>query len=315
MKKAVLLFVSGCFAVAASCSTTHPKLQFFKLDSNYSIGDTEDKFTFRMPNPVIVITSQQNERETPSLKPVFTPTVKSREGMYAIRSADPWFVDTKYTIGYQQNSFLLKSFGIELTDNRVKYVQELGAIVSVVIPLAVAAAPPPGATPRKEANLAQLLPYNVDVADCFGDKLDVQNADETVSCSMILRDKDGHDSSWKVTIITDRNNQNSTVSYDDFFTNRGKVSANFPVPDCKEGFVYLEDGKQRFGSPITFANPTRLTTVPIPGKGSITYHPICSADTAYAPPDVAKPLDLLKTTIDQVAAARKAYEDAKKSEQ
>jgi hypothetical protein len=317
MKKTFLLFMSACFVVTASCAT-QPKLRFYKLGSDYSTNDTKDKFTFKMPSPVIGITVQKNEHEKPGWKPVFTSAVTSRKEMYAIKSGDPWYVDTKYTIAYQQNSFLLKSLGVELTDNRVKYTQVLGSIAATIIPLAFAVGPPPTKPPDDELDkLLPNLPYNVNVADCFGSTLDLDTqdaADKQVSCKKAINDEKGQDTGWEVIIVTERNNKNSTVSYDNFFTTDGYVSSEFPVPDCKEGFVFLEyknSGRPYFSS-ITFANPTRLTTVPIPAKGSITYHPICSADTAYGPADVANPLELLKTTIDQVAAAKKAYDGAKK---
>ena len=323
MKKTFLLVVIGCFAVTASCTTPHPKLKFFKLDSNYSIEDTKDKLTFKMPSPVIAITVQENKEEKPPWKPVFTSTVTSREGMYAIQSADSWYVETKYTIAYQQNSFLVKSLSVELTDNRLKYIQEVGSIVAAAIPLiALVAVKPPALSEEESLEvLRKNLPYNVKVADCFGSFLDDPPKPEDagkpvskkVSCETKIMGRKGEDTGWKATIVADRNNQKSLVSYDTFFTKDGYVSTDFPVPDCKEGFVFLEyNGEIRFSSPITFANPTRLTTVPIPAKGSITYHPVCSADTVSSTADVAKPLELLKTTIDQVATAKKAYDEATK---
>jgi hypothetical protein len=267
-----------------------------------------------MPSPVIAITAEQKGNEA---KLAFTSTVTSREGMYAFQSANEWYVDAKYTIAYQQNSFLLKSLGVELTDNRLKYIQEVGSIVVAVIPLAFAA-PPPSAEDPLRTKLLSNLPYNVNVAHCFGGILDQPKKGDAnmpvnpVFCEEPIRDKNGVDTGWKATIVADPNNKNTTVSYDEFFTKDGHVSTDFPVPDCKEGFVYLEyDNDIKYASPITFTNPTRLTTVPIPAKGSITYHPICSADTASSAADVAKPLELLKTTIDQVAAAKKAWKDAK----
>jgi hypothetical protein len=314
MKKTCLLFLIGCLAVTASCAI-QPKLNFYKLKSDYTTEDTKDKFTFKMPSPVIAITVQKNKDETPPWKPVITSTSKSREGMYAIKSADPWYVDTKYTIAYQQNSFLLKSLSIELTDNRLKYIQEAGSIVAAVIPLVAAVA----ALPSDIDKLLPYLPYNINVAECFGNTLDADDAGKMVSCKMKIKDKEGKDKDkegkdidWNVAIVTDRNSKNSTIPYDEFFTEGGHVSTDFPVPDCKEGFVSLEyKGDMMFVSPITFANPTKLTTVRIPAKGSITYHPICSADTVSSTADIAKPLELLKATIDQVAAAKKAFDQAK----
>jgi hypothetical protein len=302
MKKIVLLFIICCFAVTAGCSATHPKLRFLSLDPNYDIQNNKDKYIFKMPRPVITISAQKDENATPPWKPAFTSTVNSRPGVYAIKSEEPWYIDAKFAIAYQQNSFLLKSFGIDLTDNRVKYIQQLGAIAVAAIPLVIAMAP---ADPLEA--LRKNLPYNVDVAVCFGTTLDSLDAREKVSCEIPIGD-----SGWKVEIVTDRNDE-TTISYDKYFTKEGVVSTNFPVPDCKEGFVSLVfQSERKFVSPITFANPTKLAAVVTPSKGSITFHPICSADTAYDTADVATPLELLKTTIDQVKAAEQAYRDAKK---
>lgn len=305
MKKLFLLLIMVCLIGAGSC-TTQPKLTFYKLGSD---STTRDKFTFKMPSPVIVITGQQNEKEIPSWKPVFTSTVTPRNTLYAIKSANAWYIDAKYTISYQQNSSMLKSFGVELIDNRAKYIQELGSVAAALIPFLI------GAPPKVQDDiLRKILPYNVNVNECFGTALDMKGDGNLVSCEMPLKDKDGKDTDWKVIVVTDRNDQSKTTSYESFFTKDGYVSTDFPVPDCKEGFVYLKyQNEIQYLSPITFTNPTRLTTVPIPAKGSVTYHPICSADTVYAPADVAKPLDLLKTTIDQVVAAKKAYEQAIKA--
>jgi hypothetical protein len=264
----------------------------------------------KMPTPIIAITAQQDAKGGAATI-AYTATVKPREGVYGIKPADPWYIDTNYSIAYQQNSFLLKSLTVEMTDNRSTYIQEAGAIVAAAIPFVVAAVP--GPAPTGETDLQKLLPYNVDVADCFKGNLDAPDAKEKVSCSSKIEDKNGQPSAWTVTIVTDRNNSTSTFSYDDIFSASGRLSKNFPVPDCKEGFVSLEyNGTRNYISAITFANPTRLTSVPIPAKGSITYHPACSADTAYNASGAAKPLDLLKTTIDQVATAIKDYEAAKK---
>jgi hypothetical protein len=323
MNKKFLLFIIGCFAVTASCATPEPKLKFFKLAPGYSTEDIKGKLTFKMPSPVITISDpdQKNEKDPSSWEPVFTSSVRSGKEMYAIESADPWYIETKYTIAYQQNSFLLKSLNIDLTDNRLKYIQDVGTIAATIIPFVAGvpfkAAPPPkppGEAPE-QIELRKNLPYSVDVARCFGTTLDEKAPSGKVSCEVPITDRNGKDIGWKAIIVTDNNNKNSTVSYDDLFTKEGKVSTDFPVPDCKEGFVYLQfkDDPKLFSSPITFTNPTRLTSVPMPAKGTITYHPICSADTTSSAAEIAKPIELLKTTVDQIAAAKKAWDDAHKN--
>jgi hypothetical protein len=275
-----------------------------------------------MPKPIISITDQQKDKDISQWEPTMTASVKSREGIYAIKADDPWYINSTLSIAYQQNSFLFKSFSIEVTDNRTKYIQQAGSILATIIPF-IAAVPPPQPQPQPEDNgleeLRRNLPYNVDVEDCFGGKLDEPSNDTTdksklVSCEEPINDRNGKDTGWKVMIVTEHNNKNSSISYEEFFTKDGYSATNFPIPECKEGFVYLQynNNKKLYSSPITFANPTRLVAIPIPPKGSITYHPICSADSTSSSADIANPLDLIKTTIDQLAAAKKAYDSVTK---
>lgn len=298
----VLSLVTGC--------TVQPKLKFSQLKEGFSVADVADKYTFNMPTTVITVSVKEPEKDSgETWKPVFSAANVPGDKLYAIGSADSWFVDTKYTLGYQQNSTMLKSFGVELTDNRVKYMQEVGGIAVSLIPLILAL---DGQV--QDDGLAVLkknLPMNIDVAKCFVDALDKKYEGEKVSCNHEIKDKNGKSINWTAQLVTDKNNINSTSSYESFFNN--ETRKDFPVPECKTAYVALTyKGTQSFISPpITIANPTRVTVIPTPAKGSITYHPICSADTLYSPPDVAKPLDLIKATIDQVAAAKKAFDDAK----
>lgn len=219
---------------------------------------------------------------------ILTPK-EDRRTLYAVVPESRWLgaVKTNLSVTYydtNDTSFLVKTVGSEVQDDRVKIISSIGAVAVAAAAMA-AYAPPPKVVLR--------LPVAIDTIE-------------------------GKDGKWralpknpewfyKLRVSPERG---ASISKDSFFSKHADCATSaFPFSTCRKATLHVklkpdntppleaDDGDAKFH--IMFADSDYLDTLALPPKGSLKFHSICGANIVTEKVEGGATWDLLESLMNQ----------------
>ena len=235
------------------------------------------------------------------VKTIVTPKEYTKGNLYAIVPEDNLWSTTNLSVSYVGDTHLIKQIGTEVIDHRKDYIEAVGAIVgtaAVIKPLWIQA-----------EQISLRLPVVIDVDEAFGKSM----------WQRLSMDND----KWWFQLRADSQNPNGTVDTKAFFDQfANKKTSSFGFSSCREAILYIcyDDSQPKIAiesAPVkihlTVIDPSRLETLKLPDKGSLSMHDLCGADLTTQASGVASAGSLVTDVMNQVTAIKKAQDQAKQS--
>jgi hypothetical protein len=172
-------------------------------------------------------------------------------------------VETRVSPTYFPDSLRPRTLDIDVRDHRLEAINTLGAIASGVVGLAKGVAMAGSDRPA----YALKLPIVIDLAEIRG-----QMSGSGTMAARPLRDNPG----WTISAAF----ADSPPGKRGFLprADRVAVHAAIVVSTCRPLRITLEQREVHINLALTVADPDWLTPVPLPAKGSVSFHPLCGVD-------------------------------------
>jgi hypothetical protein len=287
---AVLLILAGCTAVPVveySEIKVGPPPEgvtdtFYRAQSRITLNKTETE-------------SEKTKKKTTQFSITSAPVAYDADYKIGVKPKDSLTVTTKINVTKIENTDLVRTIGVETTDNTVNFINQVGGVLVKAVTL-FAKAPPSGAKPAPEPEVCiadDEFPIHIQIdsaelASGAGAKLPVPGR----PCLEVIVGPAPKDAV-------------KTVESDMF----KKPTSNFFYSACREATVtyYLDkDRKKKFAKIVRIADPTHLQAVQFPYKGSVTMHSECGVSVTT---ESTSPQNSI-AIIDAVAGQLKAFKDA-----
>jgi len=240
--------------------------------------------SFYLAQSKIVIDYDEKNKEL-TIKSIPTESTKHKYGIHAVTN---WGSSTSVTLSKKDNTDLISSADVGVTDTRTKTIGELGGIVVKIIAAAV------GFTQDKCTSPGQ-YPLTLNP---------IVNFEEP---SLAYKDSTG---CFKVTLKPAATDAIPTKVFTEQIRNEKKDSEYFFYSSCRDAQIIYKDGDHAVSTTVRIADPSQVQRIKFPQKGSISMHSECGVSIKME--NAAS--DNTLSVIDALAAQTKAIQDALKKQ-
>ncbi len=282
---------SICAIIPLACTVT-PTVEYNKITKPSDMkGDEID--TFYLQSSIIKIDKSVNKpdaggaaSETLSITSIPTEYNVFKVG---IRRADTIGVRTNLNITKFSNTALVKEAGVDVVDNRVALINQLGTIATKIVPLVAGA---PGVL-SSDALPKKIL---VDV---------VLN-----SAKIGPEEREGVDAADGVLIDFGPIPPDASPTDD---LNRPMVLSGIIYSACRDATVKFKYGpNMRYEQTVKISDPRYYQRVGFPVKGKVSFHDQCGVSVAADTEKVSTAPEIIDALVTQGKAIKDAIEAAKK---
>ncbi|WP_167509206.1 hypothetical protein [Pseudomonas oryzihabitans] len=308
MKKCKWAFVA--LGALAGCGSL-PTVEYKKLDG----WDPEGRMRYALPKSIIVIDypkDKNGERISSGESGIELTAVPAESKTFlAVAANDPWGRKTTLQWTKISNTDLLASVGTEVVDNRKTVISAIGA--AAVDGLSIVKSPfwsgtlegnvlgaisaDPVATPPQEPYPVAFDPYDFPRV-----KINQEFVLKSGKSSITLFVNFLEDAPPGAALFRDKES-------------RGELNQMRHVlltSACRTINVEIRSGKFRGKSFTTkVADPSYVQTIPLPKKGTISFHSVCGANLAAAATTDTTGIELVATTVAQSKSLLEAWSKTK----
>lgn len=279
-------------------------------DQSYT-GDWEGLPRFTLAKSQLVISLPDDEKnKAPAMVSVPAEVEKSdqlqsTDGVdvptrFILRQKDSFGVDTHLKLTKLDNTDLIHSFGTEVEDKRVKYIQGAASVLVGVI----------GAFGLDGEDPERAQPVSIDTLKMLTENKIGRQATSTASYGKITGPGKTAPVSFKITFGAVKDDAINTDKFAAVAS--GKAQKTLIYSACRTATVIFTDGSfanKQFTA--TIADPRYVQTVEMPKKGSIDMHTACGANTTAEASSASSGFEVINAIIDQTKSVREAWKTAK----
>lgn len=300
------------------CGPVRPVVIYETIQPIYNIDNStinheaiaknlEGKKIFSLASRSLILLLPLNEKETSNITGAGTFKIKALivadenpTQAFRILEKRNYLVETNLNITYVDNQRTVKKVGVKVEDNRIKRIQEIGGVVTAVVPLLLAVE-----APKEEEGLQ--LPIALDGTK--GSEGELPNNPR-----------------WKYKIEVGKPPLNA-IRFEDFqkeVVQKHKEISIFPYPACVDITLTLTKDKMEGGRKVAvqvlvakLRGPSSeyLEVAELPVQGSLTSHTACGMDVVADTADVPSNAEVLGELIKQAKSIKETWEKAKDEKQ
>lgn len=276
------VFITGCTVV--------PTVQYKVINNSKDMEGMTD--SFYLQQSVIKLSVKTDEKDKSKSIIVTSAPAEFKETKYGIKAITDIRSSTVVNLTKHDNTDMIDSIGVEVTDNTSKAITDYGGAITALIPLVTSLA---GKNPDKKLCKLEL---NQDIAFSLGDEIKklkedtvLVNWDKNAETCLTIELKTGPKDA------TNKIPPNESVHYYYYSACRdATISGNVEV-----------DGKSiPVKAAFRVSDPRYVQFVQFPAKGSIKHHTQCGVSVVTEATAVDNGAAVIKASTEQIKAISEA---------